>query len=113
MVDLRAKRETDFPNDLGPHMQGGIGILPFSERKRWPGIRLCHANPSCSERVTRTRAHGVRRGAPSRRLSVEKNQSRQRKIKDRLLDLRACRIGRRGNIRVGAGEVAAARADLE
>src|SRR5256885_1072291 len=30
----------------------------------------------------------------------------------RSLDLRACRIGRRGNIRVGAGEVAAARADL-
>src|SRR6266550_2098347 len=44
MVDLRAKRETDFPNDLGPHVQGGIGILPFGERKRWPGIRLCHAN---------------------------------------------------------------------
>src|SRR6266478_3308767 len=48
MVDGRAQRQTDFAHDLGPHVQSGIRVLPFGERKCGPRVRLFHTSSSCS-----------------------------------------------------------------
>src|SRR6267143_4209280 len=48
MVDGWAQRQTDFAHDLGPHVQSGIRVLPFGERKCGPRVRLFHASSSCS-----------------------------------------------------------------
>jgi hypothetical protein len=40
VIDQRAQRQADFADDLCPHVQRGVGVLPGFERQCRPGFRL-------------------------------------------------------------------------
>src|SRR5205085_9982371 len=42
MIDERRLRKTNLADDLRPHVQGRISILPFGERQRRPSFMIHH-----------------------------------------------------------------------